>query len=525
MLVIYFLSIPAKLIFLIFVAPSLPLLIELFFLEIVTLYTTKLLKKIFIPAFLLFHTLQLVNVYSTGTFIDSLTFENLAEAGSLGAQTLVSYALIGLSYYSLFVPNLFVEPTRKNVSGITLFAFLLSECCCSFLPIHNFFISLESAYLSATFRPKLENNGEEFKKDWIVTQSNNLDNFPRAKGLNVIVIFAEGFSEEIVNQKITPNLWYFEKQGISFKNYFNHTAATFRGIRGQLISGYQKTGGTQGDNLGLAQISSAKVHQSYDERTESLPTILNTLGYRTVFVSPHSKNEHLAHLMNSIGFSEIFSSENYQPGRSSDLSDKEQYEQLWNIIEQKHNQSSPFFISAYILGTHHGLDSPDLKYGGGQNPYLNKFYNQDFWFGKFFKKFIASPISGNTLLIFTADHSTYPSPEYKETFSSKSNYFVNKIPFVIYYKKFPAETLDAHNRNSLCMAPTVLDLLGVTNGVSNHFLGTSLFSNEQNDFTSLSVYGSVFLTTRNGEVVPVDPQDKMFNSIYQKISRFYEYAG
>ena len=58
----------------------------------------------------------------------------------------------------------------------------------------------------------------------------------------------EGTSYRVLSEEITKNLWDLKNNSIDIVNYFNHTAATFNGIRGQLISGYQLNPGVQSLN-------------------------------------------------------------------------------------------------------------------------------------------------------------------------------------------------------------------------------------------------------------------------------------
>lgn len=74
---------------------------------------------------------------------------------------------------------------------------------------------------------------------------------------NVIVIFTEGMSFNVIDSVnnlglgVTPKLDEIMKKSFFFINYYNHTAATFRGLRGQLTSAYQfKDGvGANGDGF------------------------------------------------------------------------------------------------------------------------------------------------------------------------------------------------------------------------------------------------------------------------------------
>ena len=70
----------------------------------------------------------------------------------------------------------------------------------------------------------------------MLKKPNNLPESP-----NVILIFVEGMSQHIIDDErnIAPNIREVQSKSLNFKNYYNHTFATYAGIIGQLYSGYQ----------------------------------------------------------------------------------------------------------------------------------------------------------------------------------------------------------------------------------------------------------------------------------------------
>ena len=54
--------------------------------------------------------------------------------------------------------------------------------------------------------------------------------------------------------------------------------------------------------------------------------------------------------------------------------------------------------------------------------------------------------------------------------------FLTKIPFIIYHKGIDAKQIDAMGKNSLDLAPTILDYIDKEKH-ENYFLGDSLFTN------------------------------------------------
>ena len=331
---------------------------------------------------------------------------------------------------------------------------------------------------------------------------------------NVILIFAEGTSSYCLSPELTPNVMDLKKESIAFENYFSHTAATFRGIRGQMISGFPLFGGTESYEM---------VKKYYSGQFPSLPEMLNRYGYKTIFVSPHAPNENLGNVMGLLGFKYLKHSLDYKD--SENLSDREQYLHLWQILEGLSKTKEKFFLATYVLGTHHGMDSPDKKYGNGKNSYLNKFHNQDYWFGEFLKKFKASGLSKNTVLIWTSDHSTYPTNEYNDTFRRKEEHFVGKIPLIIYNNGKNAKLIDAKIRNSLSLAPTILDMLNI-HEEKNYFLGNSLFIDKKNEWDNIAVIGPrrVFYVKENGEVCFLKDISRLKNRILRnRMTEYYKF--
>ena len=102
---------------------------------------------------------------------------------------------------------------------------------------------------------------------------------------NIIVFFTEGFSARAINAYgsqhpgITPNIDNFSKSSMMVENYYNHTAATYRGLHGQLCSLFPTYGGDEGWQT------------NYDDLPEvnyyCLSNVFNKNGYETIFLDAH----------------------------------------------------------------------------------------------------------------------------------------------------------------------------------------------------------------------------------------------
>ncbi len=494
-------------------------------------------RIIFIP-FLLVISFQFVNFISTAQYIEPLTFQNLRSFRSIGTKQIFLLSVFFLSWSLFTVSICFLKEKRTKWGGVAILllaVFLWKGSTLS--PIYNFYLSLKRAYIESTFSSKSTKNLN--KSDFINTFK--LSSAPYLfKGDNVLLLFLEGFSDEIINEKLTPNLFNLEKKSLSVKNYYSHTAATFRGIRGQLVSGYQLAQGYTDDGNGLGQIDGNEIKKKFKNKPVSITDIFSTLNYSTIFVSPHSNKEQLLQTMLTTGFKKGKGYEDY--GYHSDMSDKQAFKALIDELK-KLDDSKPFFISTYFFGTHHGQDSPDVKFRDGENPYFNKFHNLDFWLGIFLEEFNKLPLSKNTVIVITADHSTYPTPQFNKSFKLNKKCFIGKIPLIIYKKGLKPLIFDAGYCNSLSLAPTLLDLFGIDN-INTYFLGKSIFVKNKGEYSRISAIGSQFysinpqkiedasspknsnrIKEKDDEEVKTLKQDEIPNSIKNKIYRFYKIFG
>lgn len=330
-------------------------------------------------------------------------------------------------------------------------------------------------------------------------------------------------SYDVISEKITPNIYRFLNNSLNVINYYNHTAATFRGLRGQLSSSYQATGGFYGDGTGIGQMSKKMLLKTINSNNiDSLIYDLKENDYNTYFQSSNRVNAPLSVMLSTLGFDKIFGIDdevNPEKWQLDELTDKDSYFMMFKNIEKLEKDDKKFIYGIYTVGTHVGLDSPDEKYGDGKNPYLNKFYNLDYQFGKFISDFEKSDLSNNTTIIFTADHASYPDTGFVNTFRTKSPYFVDRIPLIIYQKGIKPSTIDANGLNSLTLAPTIADILGFVD-MPNHFIGSSLFSKgNHSNFECITAIGIEYYSTCGDKLI------KYNGSIIEQLQKLQSLGG
>ena len=278
---------------------------------------------------------------------------------------------------------------------------------------------------------------------------------------NIVLIFIEGLSQSVVEDErdIMPNIAALERRTLFFDNYYNHTFATYRGLIGQLYSGHQFS-------------------DRDSNRLISLHSVLHDLGYRTAFFNTEPNNADFTRYLGEMGFDRFVSESDWVTQAYTTLdyiTDRDALDRLFDMIVEQHGAGQPFFTAVYTLGTHVSFDSPDEVFGDGSNPELNKFRNIDVQIGKFMERFAQSELTGDTVVVITTDHATYADAAFTDTFPDypRRHMEMDRIPLMIYWSGVEPEVVDAQGRNSLDLAPTLLDYLDLS--APNAFLGESLF--------------------------------------------------
>lgn len=324
---------------------------------------------------------------------------------------------------------------------------------------------------------------------------------------NVIVLFTEGMSARWMGSyggayaDLMPNLDRFAGGSLMVRNYYNHTAATFRGLRGQLTSGHQEIDGFYEDGTGIGQRDVSREITAISRA--SLPDVLRSHQYHSLFFL--SQQAFLNNMIETLGFDATLGRDYLfdkhlrttpDEERPKYLSDPQLFSAMLDDLEAQ-PRDRPFFAAAYNFQTHAFLDG-EQKYGDGGNQVLNRFHPYDHNIGDFLQRFMASRLHENTVLVITADHSTFPDPPAQQADPDVGGYFIDPIPLVIYWKGVEHRKINADYKNSLDFAPTLLSLLGIRNA-NTLFLGCTFFEECALDRIS-SMGKDEYYLTRNGLV-------------------------
>lgn len=444
---------------------------------------------------LILYNIQEAVMIFGNTYVSMVMLTNLASIEDIGGNAVLYIGSAAAVLITSFLPmRHFKLPLLSSTGYLSMV--LAAELVLSML-IGNayspYFVYVDLA------RQKYENDkrkeaiansdadAEMFAQKAILNHRQKPETIP--ENANVILIFAEGLTQNIVDDPrgIMPNLKAFQQQYLNFTNYYNHTIATYRGLIGQLYSGYQE--------------------ENYDENhLVGMQDVFKEYGYKTAFINTEPNNAPFTVYLNSMGFDQIIGEPgtHYQ-GMVNSMSDREAFDALYNFCKENEDVGEPYFCSIYTFGTHASLNSPDEVFGDGSDAELNKLYNLDYQFGQFVARMSQEGLLDDTVLVVTTDHCTYKDAGFTAAFPDHPTTLtvLDQIPFTIYYPGVQPETVDAAGRNSLDMAPTVCDLMDFSK--PNYFLGVSLFGSEYNNTNYDTVFyipGNIF-STRGAQIAPL----------------------
>lgn len=385
-------------------------------------------------------------------------------------------------------------------------------------------------YLNAEDRAVLE---KEFRKEVTYDPSQKyaslLSTFPSRP--NFLVLFTEGMSARMMSAyggsrpTLMPNMDRFYQEALVFDNYYNHTAATFRGLRGQLTSSF--IGAREDGETGLAFVEDGElVDHTYRGNVISVPQILKSRGYDTAFLTPHSEEMNLNTFIKDIGFDQVITGTDVAKLQGHDqvpVGDKNLYQFLPDLTGKL---KEPYFLGVYNFGTHLFQDSPDEKFGDGGSVVLNRFHNVDTQFGVFLKKFKTDPLFKNTVLILTADHAAYPAPEFTQVENVKPGYFIDRIPMMVYWNGVKHQRIDMAGRNSLSFAPTIMEMAKIRDA-KNYFLGCSMFAEGCDISSYVTNINAFYFMTNTGQIryLTENKADPDYTTARNSVERFVKYSG
>ncbi|MCD8130481.1 MAG: sulfatase-like hydrolase/transferase [Lachnospiraceae bacterium] len=453
--------------------------------------------NIFNGIFIFLFDAQMAVLFFAASYVETVMLSNLASAEDLAGNAAEYIIAVIVIAFASFLPirplgaGFFDRISRIGgsiLAAAAVWAVTLAIVGGVYSPFVNYGILLRQEYKIYEMKRLVsqelnqKNLADLFYAEEITDSRKKDASLPEQP--NIILIFTEGLSQNIVTDErdIMPNVAALEEKSLNVTGYYNHTFATYRAISGQLYSGYQL------NNL--------------DENCLiSLQDILKEEGYHTAMINAEPLNEDFTGYLNALGFDEVIGdAADITSGLADSYTDGEIYQLLWDTVLELSEADEPFFTVIYTFGTHATFISDEAQFGDGSDDELNKFYNLDYQFGQFMEKFEDSSLSENTILVFTADHAAYQDSDFAGAFPSyeRKSSQLDEVPLCIYYVGMEPETIDAGGRNSLDLAPTILDYLDIS--AENYFLGESLFSETGTDYDTIFYSEASPISTKDGAI-------------------------
>lgn len=195
------------------------------------------------------------------------------------------------------------------------------------------------------------------------------------------------------------------------------------------------------------------------------------------------------------------------------LSDADLFEQALNEWASLQDAGMPFNLTLLTIGTHlPGYTYSECEpYGDGGEIFLDAVYCTDQLVARFVHAARSRGLLENTVMVITADHDVFPSPEMKRLFDQDVE--KRQLPLIVLGEDLPEPATRVGAAYDL--APTVLDLLGVEHNA--HFmLGRSLVRESAQREAYFSRYRDVFQGREvdygehcsENESVPAPPLDR-----------------
>lgn len=299
-----------------------------------------------------------------GTYVTPIMLTNVDSLNALNGKVFVYGTYIVLLIVSLLIPlrklSLDWKKTNKICLVGTTATSLLLMIVTGQSPIGNSVTlagkMLEMKQIQNGFYSVTEGDQSDKLSLFYHEEVEQSYHYSTLDNPDIIVIFTEGLSQNVIEDErnLMPNVNVFAEKSIQFTNYYDHTAATYRGLSGQLFSGHQL------NNLD-------------GNRLISLQNILSEQGYETTFINPEPENAEFTGYLENMGFDQVLSTE-----CDEWMTDRQTYEFLLEKLTEGKQKEQPQFIAVYTFGTHVSLDRSDVVYGDGSSHILNRFYNDDY---------------------------------------------------------------------------------------------------------------------------------------------------
>jgi membrane-anchored protein YejM (alkaline phosphatase superfamily) len=435
--------------------------------------------------------------------------EGFSDSVTIGRSTILYFVLIAAVI--IFVESMFVYASVKASAiirgrfkiAIVAFCFLAiaaDKMIYAFGDVYNIHSITRAVRLYPLYQPlkadktiaKLFKIKVRQEDDLRMSTHGSLLNYPKSpliieKGAmhrpNIIMIVVEGFRFDMLDPEITPNLWRFSKENITFKDHYSGGNGTRAGVF-SLLYGLQGT----------------YWHSFLIERKP--PVLMDSLlqlGYEFKVLSstrltyPEFRQTAFVQIAGDI--------EDKLPAKDTYGRDRIMVDKFLNFLSER-NTAKSFFSAMFFDASHQPylypqefekfkpVSAEQINYAKEtnasniapvRNRYKNALYYNDFLFGKIFAALKKKDLLKNSIVVITGDHGEgfYEQGDFGHTGSFDD--FETKVVFVMH---MPGEGKGEVNRltSHLDFVPTVMKTIGYVNPVSDYSQGISLFEKEAHPY-------------------------------------------
>ncbi|MEK9616336.1 MAG: sulfatase-like hydrolase/transferase [Deltaproteobacteria bacterium] len=295
-----------------------------------------------------------------------------------------------------------------------------------------------------------------------------------SKKLNIILLLMESFRAAEIGVygseiDLTPRFDAWAKKGILFKNFYANGFQTRHGEIATYCSVMP--------NYGAAVLKRFAKNQFH-----CLPAVLRENGYSTTwFHAGDASFDGQAIFFQENGFEKIIDKFDF-------LSDTEELgwgysdEALFQkVLSTLPTLKEPFFASVLTITNHHPFEVPTEYELGLGNQDLHNYYNSvhymDSKLGEFLSLAEKEPWFENTLIIITADTSSFQPPQSKLKDFGEFVSLRSRIPLLILGGPIEQNTEINEFASQIDLAPTIMDLLGLT--WTSPWVGKSLIARQE----------------------------------------------
>jgi phosphoglycerol transferase MdoB-like AlkP superfamily enzyme len=276
---------------------------------------------------------------------------------------------------------------------------------------------------------------------------------------NVVVVLLESWSAEYVGAfnggrfpGLTPEMDALAQHGLMFPRFYAAGQRSYEGIQA-VLAGLPAMPGVPSLTEGLTT------------RISKVGSLAAAHGARTLFMQASQRRSlRLDAVATALGFGEYFGMEDLPPLRLKYPDPKAfrfglDHESLQDLLDRLHGERRQFLAFLFTGSTHQvvlpgmvpaALVAPAGAHTGG-DPFLDAIHYSDWSIGRFMDRARSEPWFGNTVFVFTADHTRGNGATVRDRFH---------IPALIYAPGLVAAQVDGRIGTQADLFDTVLELLG-----------------------------------------------------------------